>query len=142
MSELGPVTSLSPDVIYSPDWDDAVDAFGVPGTVRGGDGSLANHGSLSRWEVRNTLVAAGPGIRSGLISDIPAATVDIAPTLAHLLGLTLKADGRVLTEALEDGDAPAVNRRTIEAETDGFRQALEVANVGAAHYVDSARRLR
>ncbi len=142
MSELGPVTPLSPDVIYSPDWDDAVDIFGVPGTVRGGEGSLANHGSLSRWEVRNTLVAAGPGIRSGSLSDIPASTVDIAPTLAHLLGLTLAADGRVLSEALEDGDAPAVTRRTVEAQRDGFRQSLDLANVGAARYVDSARRLR
>jgi phosphoglycerol transferase MdoB-like AlkP superfamily enzyme len=47
------------------------------------------------------LLLMGPGIRAGsyLGSVSPA---DIAPTLAHLTGITLpRVDGRVLAEALE-----------------------------------------
>jgi arylsulfatase A-like enzyme len=143
MSLLGAASGLAPDIIFSPDWDDEPNAFGVPGTVRGSTDGSAHHGSLSRWEVRNTLVAAGPGFQQGLVSDLPAATIDIAPTLAALLGLgPFAADGRVLVEALaEEDDPPSLKRIVRTAEHAGFRQEVRMAVVGTTPYVDSARRL-
>ena len=46
------------------------------------------------------LVMAGPGVREGVVVD-DVAMIDVAPTVARLLGLSLPgADGRVLAEAL------------------------------------------
>jgi hypothetical protein len=46
-----------------------------------------------------TFVAAGTGVRPGVkLNTIN--NIDVAPTIAHLLGLKMQADGRVLTEAL------------------------------------------
>src|SRR5262249_3400044 len=61
-----------------------------------------DHGTPGRANVRNTLIAAGPHFKSGLRSNIPSGNVDVAPTIAHLLGFELPgADGRVLHEALQ-----------------------------------------
>ena len=86
------------------------------------------------------VVAAGPGFKRGLMSDVPAGNVDIAPTLAYLLGLEGETfDGRVLREALADGPDPAsvtVERDTLVAETDGLRQSVQFSMVAGARYVD------
>ena len=44
-------------------------------------------------------VAAGAGVKSGEKLKI-INNVDVAPTIVHLLGLKMTADGRVLKEAL------------------------------------------
>jgi len=47
----------------------------------------------------------GPGIRQGYTSDEAVSFLDLAPTIAHLMGLEFPYHrGRVLTEILEDGD--------------------------------------
>jgi hypothetical protein len=144
MAALGIASEIAPDIVWSAGWNDDLNEFGVPGMVMAIGGKAASHGSLSRWEVRNTLIAAGPGFKSGRVSDVPAATIDIAPTLAHLMGIDgLKGNGRVLIEALEDGRAaPTVRRRTVEAEAGAFRQALEISEVDGYQYVDAAGRAR
>ncbi len=143
MSAAGAASAIAPDVIYSPAWTDEANEFGLPGHVAGDGPYAANHGSLSRWEVHNTLVAAGPGFREGLLSDTPAGNIDIGPTVASLLGLDLPdADGRVLSEALRGAAPPAaVERETLRASAGGFAQELRLARVAAAQYVDFARRL-
>ncbi len=59
----------------------------------------ANHGfGLDRPGARVLLWLAGPGIRQGVVLN-DAHVVDIAPTLAHAVGLDLpQAQGRVLTD--------------------------------------------
>lgn len=54
------------------------------------------------------LALAGPGVRKGVRLDTPVFAVDLAPTLAHLMGLPAPAgaQGRVLTEALENPETP------------------------------------
>jgi hypothetical protein len=64
--------------------------------------AYGNHGGLS-WGVQHIpLIFAGPGVRRGHTPSVPARLVDVAPTVARLLGLHLQAsDGVVLAEALK-----------------------------------------
>jgi hypothetical protein len=63
-----------------------------------------NHGSLRDIDMQIPLVLSGAGIARGVVAG-KAELVDVAPTVARLLGLRanlLQADGRVLSEALEN----------------------------------------
>jgi phosphonoacetate hydrolase len=92
----------APDIVFSLDWGpDAID--GVPGTATGTNAKLAvDHGTISPFELRNTLVCEGPDFRVGWRNPAPVGNIDVAPTLAHMLGLEPdgELDGRVLKEAL------------------------------------------
>jgi predicted AlkP superfamily pyrophosphatase or phosphodiesterase len=68
----------------------------------GGGIVLAMHGQPTDRDAHVPMLFWGKGIRPGFYGD-RAGVVDIAPTLARLLGITPLAvpDGRVLTEALE-----------------------------------------
>ncbi|HWU26747.1 MAG TPA: alkaline phosphatase family protein, partial [Rhizomicrobium sp.] len=68
------------------------------------------HGSFSRADTRNFMAAIGPDFKVHFFDRLPVANTDIAPTLAHVLGLDLSAGsapgkltGRVLGEALAGG---------------------------------------
>jgi hypothetical protein len=66
-------------------------------------GHLGEHGSLGVVQSRAPLVFAGKGVRTeGVIPD-SARLVDVAPTVAALLGCALRPDGRVLS--IQDGVA-------------------------------------
>src|SRR6266516_4716461 len=91
---------------------DDYDASAVIGGANGTEysGSLLNnsyrgmHGSFSPLDVHNTLIAYGPDFREGLKDPLPTGNVDVAPTVAGILGLSLpRADGRPLLEALRNG---------------------------------------
>ena len=99
----------SAQVLYSPDWTDAVGEYGYPGTSA--QGGVAGHGSSSPFDIHNTLVAAGPDLKAGVEIDVPSSNVDFAPTFLHLLGLDIPSSmqGRVLREALRDGRDPSGN---------------------------------
>lgn len=63
--------------------------------------AATTHGTGYRYDARVPVILAGPGIRPGEYLA-PATPADIAPTLAHLVGITLpRPDGRVLREALD-----------------------------------------
>lgn len=132
---------LAPDIQLSVHWSAAENARGTAGLCAGPKGRLAGtHGSLSPFEVRNTLIMTGPGIRPGP-SEIPAAIVDVAPTLAHLSGLAWDgpSDGRILHEALIDGPHPSeleVLSETIRLATPHGEQILERSTVLDHTYVD------
>jgi predicted AlkP superfamily pyrophosphatase or phosphodiesterase len=73
-----------------------------PGWVAGGRSGTAatSHGTPHDYDQRVPVVFFGNGIRAGRLSQA-ASPADIAPTLAHLAGITLpQAEGRVLREAL------------------------------------------
>ncbi len=98
----------NPDVIVSYDYDASAVIGGANGTEY--SGSLLNnsyrgmHGSFSPLDVHNTLIAYGPDFREGLKDPLPTGNVDVAPTVAGILGLSLpRADGRPLLEALRNG---------------------------------------
>ena len=62
--------------------------------------TTSTHGTGHRYDTRVPLLLFGYGIRKGEYLA-PSAPIDVAPTLAFLVGVTLPdAMGRVLTEAL------------------------------------------
>lgn len=51
------------------------------------------------------MLAVGPGVRQGYVSDLSCSFLDVAPTAAALMGFPFPySRGRVLTEILEQGD--------------------------------------
>lgn len=70
------------------------------------------HGGFGRDATFNNMVAVGPDFKQGFTDPLPVSNADIAPTLAHIMGLQLpaigKLQGRVLEEALP-GEAPATD---------------------------------
>jgi hypothetical protein len=55
-----------------------------------------------QWDDQHIpLIVAGPGVRAGVTSEYPARLVDIAPTVAYLLGASMaSSDGVVLADAM------------------------------------------
>ncbi len=144
LNAIGVDGDLAPDILFSHDWSDAPNAHGYAGSAWSGPtAKAATHGSISPWDVRNSLVAAGPSFKRGLVSDLPAGNIDIAPTLTHTLGLPAPddLDGRILAEALEGGPEPSavtVERSTLSAALDSgrFSQSVQLSKVGRTRYVD------
>jgi arylsulfatase A-like enzyme len=103
-----------------------------------------SHGSLSRAETRNFMAAIGPDFKAGYADAAPISNADIAPTLAHLAGVTLpakgKLTGRVITEALAGGAEVNVSKRTIQSAPaeNGVSTVLNLQQVGEARYFDAA----
>jgi hypothetical protein len=53
------------------------------------------------FNVPNTMIAFGPSFKQSFKDMLPTGNVDLAPTIAHILGLNMdNTDGRVLYEAL------------------------------------------
>ena len=73
----------------------------APAVVDAAEGSLGAHGYVaSDPDLGALFIAAGAGIKPGVVLNA-IDNVDVAPTIARLLGLRLDgADGRVLTEIL------------------------------------------
>ena len=94
----------NPDIVVSYNYDEHAVIHGVRGIEY--ESMMANrgmHGSFSPIDVNNTLIAAGPDFKKGVISNTPSGNIDVAPTVAYLLGLSLpNTDGRVLHESLSN----------------------------------------
>ena len=140
-----------PDLLVTFPWTSGTNAFGVPGTdlacVSGGATLFASdHGGMSPWNVRNTLLAWGPDFKRGATVRAPAGNVDVASTILALLGIDggPGMDGRVLVEALAGGpDAEQVAADTITHTVDAgaYRAALQVSTAGGRRYVDKSWRI-
>ena len=93
--------------------------------------------------MHNTLIAAGPDFRRAMISDLPSANIDLAPTVLRLLGLEAphKFDGRILSEAMTgDSTPPRAVTETLEVArkfpSGQWRQHLRISRVGETTYID------
>ena len=91
-----------PDVVVSFASDETVSVQGKSGIeFESVGGQRGMHGSFGSTDVHNTLIAAGPSFRKAAVLSTPTGNVDVAPTVAYLLGLAMpQADGRVINEAL------------------------------------------
>jgi arylsulfatase A-like enzyme len=133
------------DVVMAFRWTDDKNQFGVPGMIdadwqrAAGQGT---HATLSRFDVHNMLVAAGPNFENGLTSDVPSGNIDVVPTILAILGIQSAAtmDGRVLSEAMKGGRSLKSGTQTIEATrefSDGtWRQHLRMSRAGETVYLD------
>jgi arylsulfatase A-like enzyme len=121
-------TRSTPDVVLSYSWDADEKVQGVPGVeysslfVQASNRGM--HGSFSPRDVHNTLLALGPDFKKSFTDALPTGNVDLAPTVARILGLALPdTAGRPLLEALATGGrsasdytaAPSVLKPTSEA---------------------------
>jgi arylsulfatase A-like enzyme len=130
------------DVVMAFRWSDAKNALGYPGMIDGdwqraaGEGT---HATLSRFDMHNMLIAAGPDFKKGLTSELPSGNVDLAPTIGKILGLSAQMDGRVLSEAM-NGSAPKVESETLEVTkkfpNGQWREYLKISRVGSTTYLD------
>ena len=139
----------APDLVVSLRWTRDRSRTGAPGLQTSDMSPTAqkegNHASLSPFDMHNTLVAAGPDLRRGVVDTLPSGNTDVAPTVLWILGLrdeAAKMDGRVLSEALAI-EAPPLRGyeiRRLEANRDtaggAWRQYLQVSEVNGVRYLD------
>jgi predicted AlkP superfamily pyrophosphatase or phosphodiesterase len=140
-------SSNAPDVVMAFRWNDLQNQFGVAGMIdadwqrAAGKGT---HATLSRFDMHNTLIAAGPDFRHGQTDDLPSGNVDLAPTILSILGIKppQQLDGRILSEAMVNSETPVSNleTKTVEAAKDFppgiWRQTLKTSQVGSTIYLD------
>ena len=136
-----------PDVVMSFRWNDSKNQFGIPGMIdadwQRGAGK-GTHATLSRFDMHNMLIAAGPDFRRGQTDDLPTGNIDLAPTILRILAMTPphQMNGRVLFEAVANLNEPApkAESKTIEATKDfrsgTWRQSLKISRVGSTIYLD------
>ena len=153
-----PEGSEVPDVVMAFRWNDSKNQFGIPGMIDADWQRAAGKGThvtLSRFDMHNTLIVAGPDFRRGGTDDLPTGNIDLAPTILQILGITppQQLDGRVLSEAMT-GRVSAPRRlpkvfkaerapyqpTTIEATKNfpsgSWRQSLKISRVGSTVYLD------
>ena len=138
----------APDVLVSMRWTGDKNAVGAPGTliadVLGFSAGQGMHCSLSRFDMHNTLIAAGPDFRAGVVDHLPTGNTDLAPTILSILGIKppKPMDGRVLSEALtmEGPKIKSFEPGHVEAsaklEKATWRQYLNYTEVNGVVYFD------
>ena len=133
----------APDLVFSLPWSEEVGG-GLVGSVAGTPSKLVvDHGSISPYDLRNTLICAGTEFRRGWTDPVPVGNIDICPTLTALLGLDsgTQMDGRVLREALSDWSGETPEWHTTEhavsfhARGREWRQRLWFECVGESSYL-------
>ena len=139
-------TPDAPDVVVALRWTKNSNRFGIPGHIMADNGRPAGygtHGSLSEFDVHNTLVAAGPDFQERQVTTLPTSNLDIAPTILHILGLEPphKLDGRVLIEGMEEkaGRMETLSKTmqaTRKFPSGEWQQHLRVSLVGETIYLD------
>ena len=144
----------SPDIVFTFPWSSKPNHYGVPGTdsvmIASGvtgpiDTNAGNHGGMSPWTVRNTMLAWGPDFKHGVRLRTPSSNADITPTILYLLGHPRAdaLDGRVLSEALVTGpdeEQVATETRTLRVVNGAYRAALQVSETGGRRYLDKSWR--
>lgn len=110
-------------------------------TLQEGQG---NHGGFGRDQTWNNMAAIGPDFKAKYVDDAPMGNIDIAPTVAHILGIEMPSvgtlKGRVTTEALKGTSAAKGEAKTMVSEpaSDGTRTVLEYETKDGVSYYDRA----
>jgi predicted AlkP superfamily pyrophosphatase or phosphodiesterase len=140
-------TNPTPDIVVSLRWSSQDNQYGAPGMVasEGGKKGDGTHASLSPFDMHNTLVGAGPDLRSGFLDRLPTGNADLAPTILWILGVEprVKMDGRILNEALAargEISIPTPDQKVIRARAElgpmRWNQYLKFTTMGAQIYFD------
>ncbi len=148
----------APDVVMAFRWYNLKNQFGIRGMIdadwqrAAGKGT---HATLSRFDMHNMLVAAGPDFKPDATDDLPSGNTDLAPTILQIIGIKPpdKLDGRILSEAVTGANSSNSGLRfaeplplqkpeteTIEATrhfpSGTWRQSLQISRVGSTIYLD------
>jgi len=111
---------------------------------------MGTHGAAGRRELHNFCAAAGPDFRSRFLDRDPSGNIDVAPTIAWLLGLKPEdgasgssAHGRILREALNGAGAAGAGRATsisasLELQGMVVKTVLRFVATGGESYLDDA----
>ena len=137
----------APDVVMSFCWNNSKNQFDIPGMIDADWQRAAGKGThvtLSRFDIHNMLIAAGPDFPRGQTDDLPSGNIDVAPTILSILAITPpeKMNGRILSEAMANlnESAPKSKIKTIEATknfpTGTWRQSLQISRVGPTVYIN------
>jgi arylsulfatase A-like enzyme len=138
----------APDIMVALRWTSDANSTGMAGMIVSDAKKRAPgqgmHASLSRYDMHNTLIAAGAGIRRGYVDRLPSGNADVAPTVLALVGISPPAnmDGRPLEEALTGHDkfSGEISTETLEARRRGkqfdWHQYLQVTKLGRQVYLD------
>ena len=102
------------------------------------------HGSFSRADTWNFMAAAGPDFRRRYRDPLPASNADVGRTVAQLLKLNPRSNGRlrgrVLAEALAGGRTPKADAHTFKSApaAGGLVTVLRRQTIGDTSYNDVA----
>jgi predicted AlkP superfamily pyrophosphatase or phosphodiesterase len=138
-------TSTAPDVVLSFRWNDKPNEFGVRGMINADwnrKAGAGTHATLSPFDMNSTLIAAGPDFRQGITDELPSGNVDLAPTILSIFGIAPaeKMDGRILSEAMREGEEKKAQSNTITAkrqfEQATWQQYLRISRVDSTFYFD------
>jgi arylsulfatase A-like enzyme len=135
-----------PDVEMAFRWNENKNQFGISGMIdadwqrAAGKGT---HATLSKFDMHNVLIAAGPDFRGGEIDELPSGNIDLAPTILAILGIRSPAmDGRILSEAMKESKS-APTKAEVETldvakkfPSGTWRQSLRISRVGSTIYLD------
>jgi hypothetical protein len=129
-----------PELFFLMRASDDPDKWGLPGQsglIAGVELGGGMHGGLNRYELTTTLIVQTPEGRRGADAS-PVGLVDIAPTVADLLGVPMSAAGAPLPlfEARADGPQTELH----EASRAGYSQELHRSLVEGRVYLDHGRR--
>jgi arylsulfatase A-like enzyme len=145
----------SPDIAFTFPWTSNANRFGMRGTdynivSKGASVAVnvdtANHGGIGPFTVTNTMVAWGPDFKRGIVDRVPAANVDVAPTILYLLGMQSAASGmqgRALVEAMVGGpdeEQVPVETRSLRVANGAYRAVLQATEADGHRYIDKAWR--
>ncbi len=145
LSLAGAEGPRAPELAMSFGWDSRPNDAGYKGFAysSGGQPGQGQHGSMSRHEMNNVLLARGPSFKRAARIQSPTGNVDLAPTVLRLLELPVpeKMDGRVIVEALADGpEAVEWSSATYQAErktpSSMYCQTVRTSSVDDTTYLD------
>ncbi|MGJ4942412.1 alkaline phosphatase family protein [Bradyrhizobium sp. HKCCYLS1011] len=102
------------------------------------------HGSFGRGDTMNFMAAIGPDFKAAFADPLPVSNADVGATAAKLMDLKAKPNGkllgRVMTEAMPNGEMPKAVSDTIRSDRaeGGLRTVLKLQRVGQQRYFDVA----
>jgi predicted AlkP superfamily pyrophosphatase or phosphodiesterase len=144
----------APDILMSLRWTRGTNDSGVAGMIASDWVKYGNvpsglgrggHGGLSPYDMRNTLIAAGPDFKRRMVNPLPSGNADVAPTILAILGVKPPEpmDGRVLREAFVDGKVAMngntpkpIELRPVISATTNWRQELTLIDYDGALYIE------
>jgi arylsulfatase A-like enzyme len=137
----------SADILVSANWTADANDRGISGTTT--QSGTAGHGTSSPFDIHNILIAAGPDFRQQATSGVPTSSVDLAPTLLKLLGISPPPTmtGRVIEEGLRNGPSPASIRvthdtRVVKTGDGSYALRADYSIAAGKRYLDSTQVVR